>query len=37
VRYDAALQVFGLDATDKAFWHLGLDMISEMIDELETL
>ncbi len=37
VRYDAALEVFGLDATDKAFWHLGLDMISAMIDELETL
>ena len=37
VRYDAALAVFGLDATDKAFWHLGLDMISAMIDELETL
>jgi len=37
VRYDAALEVFGLDATDRAFWHLGLDMISAMIDELETL
>ena len=37
MRYDAALEVFGLDATNKAFWHLGLDMISAMIDELETL
>ena len=37
VRYDTALEVFGLNPTDKSFWHLGLDMISGMIDELETL
>ncbi len=37
VRYDAALEVFGLDPQDKSFWHLGLDMIRGMIDELETL
>ena len=36
-RYDVALQQFDLDATDPAFWHKGLDMISGMIDELEAL
>ena len=34
-RYDAALSPFELDAADPAFWHKGLDMISEMIDRLE--
>ena len=28
---------FGLDARDSGFWSLGLDMITGMIDELETL
>lgn len=37
VRYDAALEVFGLDPKDASFWHLGLDMISGMIDQLESL
>ena len=36
-RYDVALEQFGLDAQDPAFWHRGLDMISGMIDELESL
>ena len=36
-RYDAALAPLGLDAGDPAFWHKGLDMISEMIDELEEM
>ena len=36
-RYDLALKRFGLDASQEAFWSLGLDMISEMIDELESL
>jgi oligoendopeptidase F len=36
-RYDVALQHFGLDARQPEFWSLGLDMISEMIDELESL
>ncbi len=31
------LKPFGLDASDKEFWSLGLSMISDMIDELETL
>ena len=34
-RYDIALQRFGLDPRDPAFWSMGLDMISGMIDELE--
>ena len=37
LRYDDALAPFGLDAKDAAFWSLGLDMISSMIDELEAL
>lgn len=37
MRYDAALEVFSLNPQDKSFWHLGLDMISGMIDTLETL
>ena len=36
-RYDIALQRFGLDPRDPAFWSMGLDMISGMIDELEGL
>ena len=36
-RYDVALQRFGLDPRDPAFWSMGLDMISGMIDELEGL
>ena len=36
-RYDVALQRFELDASKQAFWSLGLDMISSMIDELEGL
>ncbi|MBL6625397.1 MAG: M3 family oligoendopeptidase [Alphaproteobacteria bacterium] len=36
-RYDIALQRFGLDPRGPAFWSMGLDMISGMIDELEGL
>ncbi len=36
-RYDVALNRFNLDAGRPAFWSLGLDMISGMIDELEGL
>ena len=36
-RYDMALKRFDLDASQAAFWSLGLDMISDMIDELESL
>ena len=36
-RYDVALKRFDLDASQAAFWSLGLDMISDMIDELEGL
>ena len=28
---------FGLDATDPAFWQMGLSMIDGLIDELEAL
>jgi len=31
------LKPFGLDATDPKFWQKGLDVISSMIDELETM
>jgi hypothetical protein len=37
VRYDSALQPFHLDATQPEFWHLGLDMVAGMIDELGSL
>lgn len=37
VRYDNALRPFNLDATQPEFWHLGLDMVASMIDELESL
>ncbi len=36
-RHDVALAPFGLDARDGNFWSLGLDMVVDMIDELETL
>ena len=36
-RYDVALERFDLDASQAAFWSLGLDMVSDMIDELESL
>ena len=36
-RYDGALERFDLDPGKPAFWSLGLDMISGMIDELEGL
>ena len=36
-RYDVALKRFDLDASQAAFWSLGLDMTSDMIDELESL
>jgi oligoendopeptidase F len=36
-RYDEALAPFGLDPTKPSFWHLGLDMIANMITELEEL
>ena len=36
-RYDEALSPFGLNPADASFWHLGLDMIAGMIDELEQL
>jgi len=36
-RYDGALKRFDLDPGKPAFWSLGLDMISSMIDELEGL
>ena len=36
-RYDVALQRFDRNPRDPAFWSLGLDMISGMIDELEGL
>jgi len=35
-RHDEALAPFGLDAKQPEFWSLGLDMISGMIDQLET-
>jgi len=31
------LKPFGLDATDPAFWQIGLSVISNLIDELEAL
>ncbi|NGO51756.1 M3 family oligoendopeptidase [Allomesorhizobium camelthorni] len=31
------LAPFGLDATDPAFWQIGLSMIGDLIDELEAL
>jgi len=37
LRHKELLAPFGLDASDPAFWTKGLDIISGMIDELETL
>lgn len=34
-RYDAALEPFGLDPRDPAFWARGLDVIERMLNELE--
>ena len=31
------LAPFGLDASDPAFWQIGLSVIDGMIDDLETL
>ena len=31
------LKPFGLNASDPKFWELGLNLISDMIDELESL
>lgn len=36
-RYPELLAPFGLDAKDPLFWQKGLDVISGLIDELETL
>jgi oligoendopeptidase F len=35
--HSEVLAPFGLDARDPAFWHIGLKMISEFIDELEAM
>ena len=35
--YSELLQPFGLDAKHPDFWEKGLEMISDLIDELETL
>jgi oligoendopeptidase F len=37
LRHKELLAPFGLDASDPAFWTKGLDVVSGMIDELETL
>ncbi len=37
LRHKELLAPFGLDASDPAFWHKGLDVISGLIDELATL
>ena len=37
VRYDRAIECFGLNVRESDFWHLGLDMIAGMIDQLEAL
>ena len=36
-RHDVALAPFGLNARDKDFWNLGLDMIAGMIDDLDRM
>jgi len=36
-RHKELLAPFGLDASDPAFWHKGLDVISSFIDELEAI
>lgn len=35
-RYDELLQPFGLNPRDPSFWHKGLDMISGLIDRLDS-
>jgi oligoendopeptidase F len=35
--HSEVLKPFGLDASDPAFWQIGLSVIGSMIDELETL
>jgi oligoendopeptidase F len=37
LRHRELLQPFGLDASDPAFWHRGLDVIKGFIEELQTL
>jgi len=36
-RYDELLKPFGLNPKDPAFWQEGLDVLSELIDELERM
>lgn len=35
--HSEVLKPFGLDATDPSFWNKGLELISSMIDELESM
>jgi len=37
IHHSELLKPFGLDASDPSFWKKGLDLISEMIDQLEEL
>ena len=37
LRHKALLKPFGLDATQPNFWHKGLKVIEQMVDELEKL
>jgi len=37
LRHKELLLPFGLDASNPDFWHTGLDMISDLIDEIEKL
>jgi oligoendopeptidase F len=36
-RHRDLLLPFGLDASEPAFWHRGLDLISGFIDDLEEM
>jgi len=36
-RHKELLAPFGLDASDPAFWHKGLDMVAGFIDQLEAM
>ena len=36
-KYDELLKPFGLDAKQPDFWNMGLNLISDYIDELERL
>ena len=36
-RQKELLPPFGLDASDPAFWHKGLDVIAGFVDELEAM